>query len=133
MFFNSRIKAAIAINPISSSIFGQTSLSQIKIPTMIVASSNDTVAPALPEQIRPFTWLTTSNKYLLLINNGTHFSTITESANSTIPVPTQASGDHPDLARSYMNAFSVAFFQTYVANQPMYRAYLTSAYANAID
>lgn len=128
-----RIKAAIAIDPVSSSIFGQASLSQIKIPTMIVAGSNDTVAPALPEQIRPFTWLTTPNKYLLLINNGTHFSTIAESANSAIPLPVQVSGDRPDLARGYMEAFSVAFFQTYVAHRPEYRAYLTPAYASAIS
>ncbi len=92
-----RIKAAIAIDPVVSSIFGQASLSQIKIPVMIVSGSSDTVAPALTEQIEPFTWLTTQNKYLALINGGTHFSTIAESPNATIPVPTQVIGSSPAL------------------------------------
>ena len=38
-----------------------------------MASSADTVAPALPEQIRPFTWLTTPNRYLLVLEGGNPF------------------------------------------------------------
>lgn len=129
-----RVKAVIAINPVDSSVFGQASLSQIKIPVMIVASSVDTIAPALPEQIQPFTWLTTPNKFLVLINGGTHFSTIAESANSgAVPVPEQAIGPSPALARRYISALSFPFFQTYIAQQPTYRRYLSSDYAQAIS
>ncbi|MDZ8053422.1 MAG: alpha/beta hydrolase [Aulosira sp. ZfuCHP01] len=128
-----RVKAIIAINPVDSQIFGQASLSQIKIPVMIVSGSNDTVAPALPEQIKPFTWLTTPNKYLVLINGGTHFSTIVESPNAVVPVPTQVIGSSPELARSYVNALSVLFFKTYAAQQPSYNSYLNSDYINTIS
>lgn len=128
-----RVKAAIAIDPVDSSIMGQTGLSQIKIPIMIVAGSADTVAPALPEQIRPFTWLTTLNKYLVVIKGGTHFSTIEESHKDVVPIPSDAIGPNPTLARLYVKALSVAFFQTYIANQPSYRPYLSAAYANAIS
>ena len=91
-FSDPRIKAAIAINPIVSSILGETNLSQIKIPVMIIAGSADTVAPALLEQIQPFTWLTSPNKYLVLMNNGTHFSTIEESPQSLFLPPAEAIG-----------------------------------------
>ncbi len=128
-----RIKAAIAIDPVVSSIFGQASLSQIKIPVMIVSGSSDTVAPALTEQIEPFTWLTTQNKYLALINGGTHFSTIAESPNATIPVPTQVIGSSPALARRYVKALSVPFFETYVAEQSSYLPYLSPNYVNTIS
>ncbi|WP_373529944.1 alpha/beta hydrolase [Nostoc sp.] len=128
-----RIKAAIAINPVNSSIFGQASLSQIKIPVMIVSGSSDTVAPALTEQIEPFTWLTTQNKYLALINGGTHFSTIAESPNATVPVPTQVIGSSPALARRYVKALSVPFFETYVAQQSSYLSYLSPDYVNTIS
>lgn len=128
-----RIKAAIAINPIASSILGEAGLSQIDIPVMIVSSSDDTIAPALPEQIQPFTWLSTPNKYLLLINNGTHFSAISESPNAVITVPQQVVGPRPSVVRDYMQAFSVAFAKTYVANQSEYRSYLSNAYAEAIE
>jgi predicted dienelactone hydrolase len=44
-----------------------------------------------------------------------------------------AIGPNPALARLYVKALSVAFFQTYIANQPSYRPYLSAAYANAIS
>jgi predicted dienelactone hydrolase len=130
---DSRIKAAIAINPVDSSILGEAGLSQINIPVMIVSGSDDTIAPALPEQIQPFTWLSTPNKYLLLINNGTHFSAISESSNAVISVPQQVIGPRPSVVRGYMQAFSVAFAKTHVANQSEYRSYLSATYAEAID
>ncbi|ARV59079.1 hypothetical protein BZZ01_10915 [Nostocales cyanobacterium HT-58-2] len=131
--FDSRVKSVIAINPVDSSILGQASLSQIKIPVMIVSSSIDTVAPALLEQIQPFTWLTTPNKYLLLINGATHFSTIAESPTSGVPVPEQVIGPTPALAQRYIRALSLPFFQTYLANDPSYRRYLSADYVNAIS
>jgi predicted dienelactone hydrolase len=128
-----RIKAAIAINPVDSSILGEVGLSQIDIPVMIVSGSDDTIAPALSEQIQPFSWLTTPNKYLLLINNATHFSAISESPNAVIRVPQQVIGPRPSVVRNYMQAFSVAFAKNHVANQPEYSSYLSNAYAEAID
>ncbi|AFZ56940.1 alpha/beta hydrolase [Anabaena cylindrica FACHB-243] len=131
--FDPRVKAIIAINPVNSSIMGSASLSQIKIPVMMISGSADTIAPALPEQIIPFTWLTTPNKYLMLINSGTHFSTIAESPNTVVPVPTQVIGLYPALARSYVKALSVPFLQTYIAEQQSYLPYLSADYVNTIS
>lgn len=130
-----RVKAAIAINPISSSIFGEAGISQIQIPVMVVSSSADKVAPALSEQILPFTWLTTREKYLVLLERGTHFSTIGETNPKTDPlaIPAQVIGPNPAIARRYMTALSVAFFQTYVAGAPQYRPYLSADYTQAIS
>ena len=129
-----RIKAAIAINPLTSSLFGQTGIRQIKIPVAIVTGSADTVTPALDEQIQPFTWLTTRDKYLVTIENGTHFSTLEEvgPGGGVWPVPVPF-GPDPALARRYMRALSVAFFQTYVNDQSEYRPYLSAAYARFIS
>ncbi|PPS43377.1 alpha/beta hydrolase [Chroococcidiopsis sp. TS-821] len=130
-----RVKAAIAINPITSSVFGEASIRQIAIPVMIVSGSADTIAPTLAEQIRPFSWLTTPDKYLAVIAGATHFSTIGEAAPGSEPiaVPPQVIGPTPEVARSYMSALSVAFFQTYINNLQQYRPYLSSAYAQAIS
>ncbi len=127
-----RIKGAIAINPIGSSIFGQAQFSQIKTPLMLVAGSDDTVAPALAEQIQPFTWLTNANKYLALIKGGTHFSTLVDTT-AAIPIPPSAIGPHPEVAREYIKALSVAFFKTYIANDASYQAYLNAGYAQFIS
>lgn len=130
-----RVKAVIAINPITSSIFGEASLSKIKVPVMLVSSSDDTVAPALSEQILPFTWLTTPEKYLAVIAGGTHFSTIAPSdpAKETFVLPSQVIGPNPVIARRYLNALGVAFFQTYIAKAPQYRPYLSANYAEVIS
>ncbi len=129
-----RIKAAIAINPLSNSVFGEDSLSKIKIPLMIVSSSNDTVAPALSEQIIPFSWLTTDKKYLVLFEGGTHFSALSEPDPATNPLalPFPIYGSHPTLVKRYMRALSVAFSEVYVANDPQYLPYLSSNYTTAI-
>lgn len=130
-----RVKAAIAVNPITSSVFGEASMSQIAIPVMIVSGSADTIAPTLAEQIRPFSWLTTPDKYLAVIVGATHFSTIGEAAPGSEPiaVPPQVIGPTPEVARSYISALSVPFFQTYINNSPQYRPYLSSAYTQAVS
>lgn len=132
---DSRVKATIALNPIASTIFGEMGLSQLQTPVLMLSGESDTVAPALPEQIRPFTWITTPNKYLVLLGKGTHFSTITEPTGDTgvIPLPAPVVGPDPGLARRYVNALSLAFFQTYLASRPEYRAYLSASYAQQIS
>jgi len=128
-----RIDAAIAINPVDSKLLGQEGLSQIDVPVMIVAGSADTVTPALPEQFEPFTWLTTSNKYLVLIEGGTHFSIPEEIGNAALNLPEPVIGSAPSLAQRYMQALSLAFFQTYIADEAAYQNFLSAAYANRIS
>ncbi|OWY64755.1 hypothetical protein B7486_45630 [cyanobacterium TDX16] len=131
-----RIKAAIAINPFTSSIFGELGLRKIQIPVAIVSSSADTIAPALPEQIIPFAWLTTEQKYLLSIDRASHFSTIGESAAEDadpIPLPAQVIGPNPAIARRYVSILSVAFMETYLDRNPQYRPYLSSSYIQTVS
>ena len=124
-----RIQAAIAINPLDSAVFGPVGMANITVPTMVVSGSADTVTPALAEQIRPFTWLESAERYLLLMENGTHFSTIYEPDPSAaaIPVPAQIIGPAPEAAQRYIQAMSVAFFKTYLAGEDTYRTYLNQA------
>ncbi len=129
-----RVKAAIAVNPITSSIFGKAGLSQIKTPVMIVSSSDDTVAPALSEQILPFSWFANSQKYLVVLVGGTHFSTIGNGnpANQQVALPADMIGDAAQ-ARLYMNVLSLPFFQTYIAGRSKYTPYLNAAYTQSIS
>lgn len=131
---DARIKAAIAVNPITSSIFGQVGLSQIHTPVMIVGSSEDTVAPILYEQIVPFSWITHPEKYLVMLLGGTHFSIIGNSnpGSTQMALPTDMVGD-ASQAHNYMNALSLPFFQTYIAGKPEYLSYLNAAYAQSIS
>lgn len=130
-----RVKAVIAVNPITSTIFGEDGLSQLQIPVMIVASSDDTVAPALDEQILPFSWITSSQKYLALLKGGTHFSAIGNGRSSPqqLALPSEVVGDDPAQARRYMQSLSLPFFTTYTSQNPKYADYLNAAYAKKIS
>ena len=128
-----RIKVVMAINPFDSSILGEGGVSQIKIPVMLVAGSQDIFAPPVSEQIRPFTWLSDSNKYLALIENATHFSAIGESKDDVLPVPSTLLGPDRVAVYSYLNALSVAFMETHLLNRPEYRSYLQPSYATFIS
>ena len=127
-----RIKAVIAINPLTSSVFGEQSLSKIKIPVMLVSGSADPVTPSLSEQIIPFTWLKTPKKYLVLLEGGTHFSTLNESAGS-IPVPPQAIGPDPKVAQGYVKQLGLAFFSTYITDRSTSAQYLDAQYGSLIS
>ncbi|NEU81746.1 alpha/beta hydrolase [Nostoc sp. UIC 10630] len=130
-----RIKAIMAINPIDSLVLGEGGVSQIKMPVMLVAGSQDIFAPPVFEQIRPFTWLSDPNKYLALIENATHFSAIAEPTpeNDILPVPPALLGPDRDAVYSYLNALSVAFMETHLLNRPEYRSYLQPSYATFLS
>ncbi|MEM9926426.1 MAG: alpha/beta hydrolase [Cyanobacteria bacterium P01_D01_bin.50] len=133
--YDERVKAVIAVNPITSSIFGKTGLGEIKTPVMMVTSSEDTVAPALYEQILPFSWINQSQKYLVQMESATHFSTIGDGKGSSeqIGLPSELVGDNPKQAQSYMKVFSLPFFQAHVSGKSQYKSYLTAAYAKTIS
>jgi len=139
-FRDERVKAVLAISPIGSSLLGEADYASLRIPVMIVSGSADTVAPALPEQIRPFTWLQTPDRYLLLLQGGTHFSSInvpnSEAAverGELVQLPTQVVGPDPAIAHTYLKSLSLAFFGTYVAADAKYQPYLASSYATYIN
>ena len=119
-----RIKAVVAINPMGK-IFGQTGMSSIEIPTMLVSGTNDLIMPPVAEQIRPFSWLEQSDKYLVLVKPATHFSFLQEGL-GVLPVPDTVVGPNPSSAHPALKALSTAFFRVHLAQQPEYRAYLES-------
>jgi predicted dienelactone hydrolase len=131
---DSRIAAAVAINPITSVVLGEAGLRQVQVPTMVVTGNADTVAPSLPEQIVPFSWLGSRDRYLVQVDRSTHFSFLgeEEKGNDPLPVPAEIMGPTPEVTRQYMRALSVAFFRTHLLNQPGFRPYLTAAYGRSI-
>ena len=127
-----RITSAIAINPLTSAIFGEVGISKIEIPVMLVSGSADPVTPALPEQIKPFTWLDVPEKYLALMKGGTHFSVLNESSGS-VPVPAAAIGPDPQIGQNYLKQLALLFFSDrYYAQNPQFGS-LSASYAASIS
>ncbi len=133
---DSRVKSIIAINPIGSSLLGADDFAKVQVPVMLVSGSSDTIAPALLEQMRPFTWLESANKYLVLLQGGTHFSTIDVPSTNTgevIQLPSEIVGPDPALAQTYLKILGTAFFQTYLEQNLSYRPYLAASYTQSIS
>jgi len=116
-----RIKAVIAINPVTNPAFGDSGINQVDVPMMLIAGSADIFAPPLPEQIMPFSALDQDDKYLLLVKNSTHLSF----AEGTDQLPKAIVGDDQELAYNYIRAISLAFFNLYLNQQSQFAPYLT--------
>ncbi|MEM0979848.1 MAG: alpha/beta fold hydrolase, partial [Cyanobacteria bacterium P01_H01_bin.58] len=119
-----RVKAIAVVNPVGSSLFGPAGYGAIDIPVMMMAATADTVAPALVEQIEPFTWLQTRDRYLAMVGNTTHFSVIATNPNvdPSIPVPPILLGESPELAQQYLQTLSLAFFQSHLRQDQRFDA-----------
>jgi predicted dienelactone hydrolase len=118
-----RIKAVIAVNPVSNPAFGTQGINQISVPMMFIAGSADIFAPPLSEQIEPFTAVSRGDKYLLLVKNGTHLSFL----KGTGKLPNFIVGEGRDLAYNYLKSISLAFFNLYLNQQKEFEPYLTDA------
>ncbi len=127
-----RIVGAIAVNPVTNPIFSKSQMSEFESPLMMVAGDRDFFAPAVDEQLKPFTWLPKNDKYLVLVKNSTHFSFIAEENNDD-EFLTQTSDRDLALARSYLKTLSVAFFKTYLAQQDEFNSYLTESHLKSIS
>jgi predicted dienelactone hydrolase len=133
-FRDQRIKFALAINPVDSSIFGPQGMAQIKIPVAIAASSEDIVASVVLEQIKPFSWLNASKRYLFVVRGVGHVSDIQDLISAFVP---SLSNFIPDKniqpLKEYSDILILALVQTYVANRASYLPYLRPAYANVFS
>lgn len=128
---DSRIGAAIALNPITSVVQGPSGLGQIDIPLMLVASSVDLLATPVQEQIHPFTWLTTETKYLVTMAPAGHGSSVQASPVSYSPYAGLA--PNTSLGSEYSRALATAFMQVHAAGDDSYLPFLSAAYASYLS
>lgn len=130
-----RIGAVMAYSPVTSLLLGPESMAAIDIPVMIVAASSDFVAPAIPEQIHPFIWLETREKFLATFVPASHVS-----INGEVDFPDQVdlspqvasllTGPAPELSTDYAHALNVAFMSVYITEQLTYETFLGAGYAS---
>ncbi len=131
-----RIQAVMAINPVTSSLFGPAGFAQIAIPSLLVSGTGDPIAPALLEQIRPFTWLNrprpegvaTPDHFLALIQGGSHLYDPPEiDGNTDIALANELINADIPLAYSYLKAMSLGFMEAEVNDNAAYKAAFADA------
>jgi predicted dienelactone hydrolase len=123
-----RIKAAIAVNSIGSEIFSPAGFQAISIPTLMISGADDVIAPTIAEQVTPFSWLQTPQKYLVVVEKGTHFSFLGgNKTEQVVQVPAELIGPNQALARPLLQTLSTAFFNRYLRQDRKADAYLSNA------
>ena len=127
------IRAVFALNPPTSLFFGETGLAQLEVPTLMMASMADIVVPAIPEQIEPYQWLQTDDKYLVTVENASHFTFLEgELTEGALPLPSIFLGPDPQQARPYLQALSLAFFDRHLLDQVQAEAFLTQPFLDSL-
>ncbi|ELS01026.1 putative dienelactone hydrolase [Xenococcus sp. PCC 7305] len=130
-----RIKAVFAVYPLTNPIFGPEGMATLEIPTMIWSSSKDTTVPPVQNQIHPFFWLETPERYFTLLDPGTHFSTVEQVGLEGMPAldsSNQLNGQSA-IAYDYLKTMSVAFFNYHLRELAEYKPYLTAAHTKKMS
>jgi len=132
---DSRVKAAIALSPITSLIFGETGLTKVAVPTLIAGSSADKTAPALTEQIIGFDKMP-SPKWLVGFVGGTHLSVKDPSTTmdqarqpDTLYTGGEIVGEQAVDVRNYVKAIALAMAAQLTNDAAKYSIFLTPKYA----
>lgn len=134
-FRDPRVAAVYAMNPVNNSIFGPEGLAKIRIPVMLQAGTEDDITPAIFEQVRSFDMLSTPDKYLAILEGGTHvnranldaqLSGLVESVSALTLAP-------PQILNTYSDALSLAFFEVFVQQNASFRPFLQSSYTQYLS
>ena len=109
---------------------------------MIAAGDLDLATPAAIEQIIPFTFLTTPDRYLILAKGQAHVTDISllESTGATKAIDSLSEVKYSekefleeDLFYDYGNAIVPVFFEYYLANNEDYLPYIQSSYGQYLS
>jgi predicted dienelactone hydrolase len=130
-----RVVQAVALNPVVGHLFGTTGLSKVATPTLILASTEDPLTPALTHQLQPFVQLP-NPKYLLTAFGGTHLSIApappaTRSVSNTAVAERQ--GPETDSLRQLLKGVTLAFVKQQTPDADQYVSFLTPAYAQSLS
>jgi predicted dienelactone hydrolase len=129
-----RIRAVVALNPITSRLFGQAGLRQLRVPTLLVGSSADLVTPLSDEQLQPFTWLRQPNRYLAILDRGSHFSALQGGNGPAVfNLPPSFVGPDQRIAHRYLRVLVLAFLESHLRQQAEAEVYLRSNYAKLLS
>ncbi|MDZ8105078.1 MAG: alpha/beta hydrolase [Nostoc sp. DedQUE12a] len=134
---DNRIKGAIALNPTTSLIFGETGLTKVQVPTLVLTSSADKTTPALTEQIVGFDKIP-SPKWLVGVVGGTHLSvkdpstTQDQKGKPNTPISGgEVVNEQAADVRKLVKALTLSFAGQLTPEAKNYAVFLTSDYVNS--
>jgi predicted dienelactone hydrolase len=132
---DARIKQAIALNPTTSLMFGETGLTKVQIPTLILSSSADKITPPLTEQVMGFAKIP-SPKWLVGVVGGSHLSVVDpnltpyQQGKPGKPILNkEVTGEQAKDVRKFLKGITLAMAAQLTPEASQYAPFLTSDYA----
>ena len=132
-----RVAEVIALNPVIGRLFDPKSLADIRIPTMIMSGTGDSVTPAVSQQLLPFTHLKSSTKFLLTAIGGSHLSVgdpsnLNEALTNNLFMR-ERRGEDTESLRQLLKGVTLSFVKQITPEAKLYQSFLTSAYAQSFS
>lgn len=130
-----RIKQIVALKPATSLLFGETGLTKVQVPTLMLTGSADDITPTLSEQITSFAQIP-APKWLAAAVGATHLSVVDPSLTNDQEGKTNSSissrevvGEKAADVRKYVKAITLAMAAQLTPEATKYAAFLTPDYA----
>lgn len=129
-----RVTFVVVLSPVTNAIFGPSGMGQVQVPVMLFGGGNDPAAPIVPEQVEAFSWLSSTDKYLLVVNDVSHTPEMTEKIDQVIlpGLGAEQTDEKLDVFLESFRGLGLAAMEVYVAGQTEYRPYLQSAYTETL-
>jgi predicted dienelactone hydrolase len=128
-----RITQLILLNPLTGLLFGPSGLSQVRVPTLLLASSQDTITPLPTQQLAAFAQLS-GEKYLLSAIGASHLSvgdphSLNPHLRQFPLMPALPDATTANL-RCYLRGVSLSFILQQTEATSAYAKFLSSGYAD---
>ena len=109
-FTDRRVRAVVAVNPVTTPIFSSASLQSLHTPVLMIAGTDDFFAPPLSQQFKIFTAFHQNDHILGILNHGTHLSFLA----GTGKLPSVITGPDRKLAQKELRGLALAFFDCHL-------------------
>lgn len=131
-----RIVQTVVLNPVIGRLFDDQSLAQVKVPTLMLAGTDDTITPAVSQQFLPFTQLQGS-KFLLTAIGGAHLSAGDPANLNHVFTQSIFVRERPEqeteALRQLLRGVGLAFVKQLTPEADRYAPFLTPAYAQSFS
>jgi len=131
-----RVARIIALNPVIGHMFDEESLQKIEVPVLMTSGTDDTITPAVSQQLLPFTKLR-APKYLLTAIGATHLSVgdpvnLNHALTQSMFIR-ERRGEETEPLRQLLQGVSLAFIKQLTPEAELYQPFLTAAYAQSMS
>lgn len=134
-FRDPRVSRIIALNPVMGRIFGESGLTHVAVPSLILSATEDPITPSISQQMLPFAQFQQPDQMLITAIGGTHLSA-GDPANLNHALTQsmflqERRRDETDAMRHMLKGVSLAFAKQTTAEADLYERFLTPDYVQA--